>query len=295
MAEITRRRQGELVRSVFEVLLEHPEGMPVSLLLKEVEQRLPPTPFEQSTYPRDPRVRRYEKIIRFSTIAAVKAGWLLKVKGDWSLTDEGRDAYKTFEDPEAFQSEATKLYHVWKELQPAVQDIDEETEGAQAATTLEEAEEDAWRDIRQYLVTMPPYDFQDLVAALLRAMGYHVTWIAPPGPDRGIDVIAHTDPLGATGPRIVVQVKRHAESKTSADGLRAFMAVLGDRDVGIFISTAGFTSEAEREARSQERRRLTLIDLNRLIELWVEHFDRLDDIDKQRLPLKPVYFLTPAT
>jgi predicted Mrr-cat superfamily restriction endonuclease len=33
-------------------------------------------------------------------------------------------------------------------------------------------------------------------------------YVAPPGPDGGIDLIAHTDPLGTTGPRIKVQVKR---------------------------------------------------------------------------------------
>jgi restriction system protein len=140
---------------------------------------------------------------------------------------------------------------------------------------------------------MPPYDFQNLVAALLKAMGYHVLWVAPPGPDRGIDMIAHTDPLGTTSPRIKVQVKRQPGTKMSVDAIRSFMAVLGDQDVGIFISAGGFTSDAEREARSQEKRRLTLIDLNRLVDLWTEHFLQLDDADRQRLPLKPIYFLAP--
>jgi hypothetical protein len=89
-------------------------------------------------------------------------------------------------------------------------------------------------------------------------------WIAPPGPDQGIDVIAYTDPLGTKTHRIKVQVKRQATTKIAVDGLRAFMAVLGDQDVGIFISAGGFTSEAQREARAQERRSLTLIDLDRL-------------------------------
>ena len=34
-----------------------------------------------------------------------------------------------------------------------------------------------------------------LVAVLLGGMGYHVSWNAPPGPDRGIDIIAHNDPF----------------------------------------------------------------------------------------------------
>ncbi len=70
---------------------------------------------------------------------------------------------------------------------------------------------------------MRPYDFQKLVAALLEAMDYHVLWVAPPGPDRGIDMIAHTDPLGTTSPRIKVQVKRQADKKIDAHGLRAFI------------------------------------------------------------------------
>lgn len=96
----------------------------------------------------------------------------------------------------------------------------------------------------------------------------NVDWIAPPGPDGGIDLIAHTDPLVTTGPRIKVQVKRRDNEKVSAESLRAFMAVLGDQDVGLYISAAGFSSQAEREARSQEKRRLKLIDLERFVELW---------------------------
>ena len=120
---------------------------------------------------------------------------------------------------------------MWKKEQP---EEEQEEEAVEAASALEEAEESAWGEIRDYLATMPPYDFQQLVAALLRAMRYHVLWVAPPGPDRGIDIIAHSDPLGTAKPRIKVQVKRQAETKISVDGLRAFMAVLADDDVGIF-------------------------------------------------------------
>jgi restriction system protein len=293
MAEITRRRLGELVRGVFAALLEHPEGLPAAEVLKIVEINVPPTPFEQSYYPKSPNVRRYEKIVRFGTIPAVKAGWLVKSKGQWSLTEEGRAAFAAFTEPEAFQREAIKLYRAWKQDQPPAAEPEEEALESETASTFEEAEEAAWAEIRDYLAQMPPYDFQNLVAALLKAMDYYVLWVAPPGPDRGIDMIAHTDPLGTTSPRIKVQVKRQPETKISVDGLRSFMAVLGDQDVGIFISAGGFTSEAEREARSQEKRRLTLIDLNRLVELWTEHFAKLDDADRQRLPLKPIYFLAP--
>jgi restriction system protein len=292
---VSLQRRGELVREVFAVLRDRPEGMPAVDVLREVERRLPPNDYEASGYERNPNVRRYEKVIRFSSINVVKAGWLVKNRGIWGLSEEGVRAFAQYQDPEQFYREAVRLYREWiRGREPDDVSVDEDTEEAAAATTLEEAEEAAWREIRQYVGGMPPYDFQDMVAGLLKAMGYHVAWVAPPGPDRGIDLIAYTDPLGTANPRIVVQVKRRIDSKIAADELRSFMAVLGDRDVGIFISVGGFTSEAEREARSQERRRLTLLDLNRFVELWIEHYSSLDEDDRQRLPLKPVHFLSPG-
>jgi restriction system protein len=294
MAEVTTRRLGELVRGIFAVLMHQPEGLPAREVIKAVEERVPPTEFEQSMYPKQPTVRRFDKIVRFATIGSVKAGWLVKNKGQWSLTDEGRAAYAKFADPEDFQREANRLYRAWKEQQPESPDeTDEAIDEDAAAGTLEEAEELAWSEIHGYLREMPPYDFQDLVAALLRGMGYHVLWVAPPGPDRGIDIIAHTDPLGATNPRIKVQVKRRPDDKTRVDGVRSFLAVLGDQDLGIYVSAGGFTPDAEREVRSQETRRLTLVDLNRLVDLWIEHLPSISPADRQRLPLTPIYFLAP--
>lgn len=85
MAEITRKRSGELVRGVFSVLQEHPDGMPITELLQEVERRVPPTQFEASRYPKRPNVRRYEKIIRFSTIPTTG----LRIRRPSSLRQSG--------------------------------------------------------------------------------------------------------------------------------------------------------------------------------------------------------------
>lgn len=291
MAEITRKRVGELTRKVLEILIAHPDGLPAKAVLEQVEQAIPLTDFERSTYPTQPDVRRFEKIVRFNTIGPVKAGWMIKDKGRWHITDEGRKAYQQFPDPERFAREADRLYRQWAESRP---DISDEgiAEAPDVASTFEEAEETAWGEIQKYLREMNPYDFQKLVAALLRAMGYYVSFVAPPGPDAGIDIIAHTDPIGASTPRIKVQVKRRAD-KVGVDGLRAFMALLGDGDVGLLVSTGGFTSDAEAEARAQERRKITLLGLEKLFDLWVEHYDKIPERDKQLLPLKPIHYLAP--
>jgi restriction system protein len=246
------------MRGVFAVLSDATEPVPAFEVIARTTERVPPTPFEQEGLPKHPKIRRFDNLIRFTTLPAVKAGWLIKAKDGWTLTEDGRVAYATFTDPEALRREAERLYRAWKEGQPAPEPEPEIPED-EVRATFEEAEEAAWAEIREYLATMPPYDFQNLVAALLKAMDYHVLWVAPPGPDRGIDMIAYSDPLGTSSPRIKVQVKRQPETKTDAHALRAFIGTLGTHDVGIYVSAAGFTSEAEREARS-EHRHLTLID-----------------------------------
>jgi restriction system protein len=181
---------------------------------------------------------------------------------------------------------------VWKQSQPEPTAQVEE-ESPDAVTTLEEAEEDAWVEIQEHLEKMNPYDFQNLVAGLLRGMGYHVAWVSPPGPDKGLDIIAHSDPLGLKAPRIKVQVKRRSD-RINVEGIRSFMALLASGDVGLFISTGGFTREAEQEARGQESRRITLVDLKRLFDLWVEYYDKIPEVYRRLLPLKPIYYLIPS-
>jgi len=301
MSNISRRRVGELQRGVFKILLDHPDGLPAKEVINRMPQVVPPTDFERGDYPKHPGIQRYGKMIRFATIGPVKAGWLIKEKGKWYLTEEGRKAYSRFQDPEEFRRESSRLYYQWLDKQPkevpeAADEFNEEigtTERiADASSTVEEAEETAWKEIEEYIQAINPYDLQKLVAALLRAMGYHIAWISPPGPDRGIDILAHNDPLGTSAPRIKVQVKRRAD-KINVDGLRAFMALLGEQDVGIFVSTGGFTSDAQSEARTKETRKLTLIDLEKLVELWIEHYGKVTESDKRLLPLKPIHYLAP--
>jgi len=302
MADVTIGRIGQLQRGVFKILLDHPEGLPAKEILKRMEQVVPPTDFEKSDYPNRPGTQRFGKMIRFATIAPVKAGWMIKDKGKWYLTEEGKKAYSKYKDPEEFRRENTRLFYQWSDMQPKA-DVESGVEApdgpaaigttAEASSTFEEAIENAWSEIETYVQAMNPYDLQKLVAALLRAMGYHISWIAPPGPDKGIDILAHNDPLGTRSPRIKVQVKRRAD-KISVDGLRSFMSLVGEQDVGIFVSTGGFTPDAESEARTKETRKLTLLDLEKLFDLWVKNYEKIEESDKRLLPLKPVYYLAPS-
>lgn len=55
-----------------------------------------------------------EKIVRFATVDCVKAGWLVKDKGIWSITGEGRAVHAELTDPEVFYKRACKLCADWK-------------------------------------------------------------------------------------------------------------------------------------------------------------------------------------
>jgi restriction system protein len=137
---------------------------------------------------------------------------------------------------------------------------------------------------------MDPYDFQNkLVPGLLKGMGYHVAYTAPPGADGGVDIVAYPDPLGTKEPTIKISVRRRVQ-KADVKDLREFLSRIHPGEVGIFISVAGFTSDAERECRSDQRK-IRLIDLDKLFDLWVEHYSKIPESSRKLLPIKPVWFL----
>lgn len=139
MAEVTRKRTGEHLRVLFQILMEHPDGMRARDALAELASRVTLTPYEAGSYAAGGR--RFEKIIRFSTIDCVRAGWLQKQTGRWSITEEGQEAYRAYPDAEQFYRTAVALYQAWKKIQPEpeeVEESDEEEAGTAAAVTLEE-------------------------------------------------------------------------------------------------------------------------------------------------------------
>ena len=115
--------------------------------------------------------------------------------------------------------------------------------------------------------------------------------IAKRGKDGGIDIIAYTDPLGTREPRIKVQVKHRPDTGISVEDIRQLIGILSKPgDVGLFVTSGHFTSEAERTAR-ESHKHIELINFERLIALWLEFYPQMTDEDKNRLPLYPIYFL----
>lgn len=105
-------------------------------------------------------------MIRYGTIGSVKAGWLIKDRGVWDVTPEGREALDRYPNPGAFNEAASKAYREWKIGQLDETEVEDDLEndlnegGALAGLALEGAQEAALREIREHLGRMPPYDFQ---------------------------------------------------------------------------------------------------------------------------------------
>lgn len=141
--------------------------------------------------------------------------------------------------------------------------------------------------IKDKLASLLPEEMEEMVAAILRAMGYKAK-VSPKGPDRGVDVIASPDGLGLTQPRIKAEVK-HRDGAMGAPAIRGFIGTLREGDSGLFISSGGFTKEARYEAERCTFP-LTLVDMDDLSDLIVAHYENFDLEGRALLPLIRVFW-----
>lgn len=142
--------------------------------------------------------------------------------------------------------------------------------------------------IKDRLRALSAAEMERLVAAILRAMGYKAR-VTPTGPDRGRDVIASPDGLGFKQPRIIGEVKHRPRESIGASQIRSFLGGLRTGDQGLYVSTGGYTREARYEAERASNP-ITLIDLDELASLVVEHYDRFDSDGRSLVPLIRVYW-----
>ncbi|MCH8027214.1 MAG: Mrr restriction system protein [candidate division Zixibacteria bacterium] len=245
--------------------------------------------YEKTTY------LRWRSILQFYSIALVKSGFLIKRKGTWYLTPEGEKALNLGK--EGLIQSTISGYKEWKiRNKKEFEDGHASTEDEQSippTTSVDQVEQEAIDGIKQYISNKNPYEFQDLVAALLRGMGYYTPFVAPKGKDGGVDILAYQDAFGIKSPRIKVQVK-HREQAATVKHIRELIGVLQkEGDVGIFVSSGGFTADAV-TAATNSHAHIELIDIDKFISLWQEFFKKLADEDKNLLSLVPVYFLAPT-
>ncbi len=154
------------------------------------------------------------------------------------------------------------------------------------ADPLEGIESIALERIKDLVSKLGWEEMQELVAGILRAMGYK-TQVSPPGPDRGKDIVASPDGFGFENPRIVVEVK-HRKGQMGSDAVRSFLGGRHKDDRGLYVSTGGFSKDAYYEA-DRATVPLALWTMDHLVRALVDHYDNTDAETKRLVPLKRMY------
>jgi restriction system protein len=153
-----------------------------------------------------------------------------------------------------------------------------------------------WRDtvgrshefIKDRILKLSPDEMELLVASLLRAMGYKAR-VTQKGADRGRDVLASPDGLGFQDPRIVAEVKHRPNETIGSEKIRSFLGGLREGDRGLYVSTGGYSREAKYEA-DRSGIPVTLVDLDDLARLVVDHYERFDAEGRNLMPLARIYW-----
>ncbi len=89
-------RTGKLVRKVFELLLDHPEGLAIRAVLDHIAE---------TDKLSEKQAERFEEVMR-GCVAPIKAGWLLAAGHHLTVSDTGKQAFTLYQDPARFMEEA---------------------------------------------------------------------------------------------------------------------------------------------------------------------------------------------
>ena len=178
---------------------------------------------------------------------------------------------------------------VWNEFESLLKGevAAEGVESSDDGDMLENVRDQSKEFIKDKISRLDPYEYQDLIAGLLRAMGYK-TRVSPPGADRGIDILASPDGLGFEQPRIVVECK-HRKGSMGAPEIRSFLGGRHNDDKGLYVSSGGFTKEAKYEAERASIP-ITLMDMDSLVDSIVENYENMDAETRTLLPLSKLYW-----
>jgi len=162
-------------------------------------------------------------------------------------------------------------------------------------TGAEQLRQDVIAEAREFIkdrvLKLDWEEAQELVAGCIRAMGYR-TRILPRGSDRGQDIVASPDGLGLEHPRVVIEVKHREREQIGAPHIRSFLGGRHPQDRCLYVSTGGFTKEARYEA-DRSPIPITLLDLDDLVDLLVENYEKLGPDTRALVPL--IRFYWPAT
>ncbi len=170
---------------------------------------------------------------------------------------------------------------------PSVADSEAPVPDDVASQTTSRLAEENTEDfiIRRIHSGLSGYEFEHFVAHLLQCMGYTAR-VSEKSGDGGVDVIAHTDQLGFEPPIIKIQCKRQT-SQTGEPDVSQLLGTLGEGEFALFITLGSYSRQAR--VRERNNSRLRLLDGEELVDLVLQHYDKMSPRYRALLPLKKIY------
>lgn len=153
---------------------------------------------------------------------------------------------------------------------------------------------EAARDvIRTFIIeNFKGHKLSELTAAILEARGLTCV-ISPPGPDKGIDILAGSGPLGLDEPRIVVQCKSEV-GPVGSEVVQKLLGVIGGvtgAQQGLLVAFGGINGPAKQLLTNQQFR-IKVWDTDELIDNLLAVFDKLGEDIASEIPLQRVWTLS---
>ncbi len=119
---------------------------------------------------------------------------------------------------------------------------------------------------------MDPFQFEFLVAELLRKIGYENVEVTKRSGDKGIDVKGNLTVGGLTNVKTVIQVKRYKKGINISG--KYITQLRGSAEVdqrGLIITTSDFTKDAKNESKAMNKMPVALVNGEKLIDLLFQY------------------------
>jgi restriction system protein len=152
-------------------------------------------------------------------------------------------------------------------------------------------EESARQEISDRLIAKyKGHGMAKIISAILEAKGYK-TFVSPPGPDNGVDILASQGALGFDQPRICIQVKS-GESPLERAMLDQLIGAMSNHkaDYGMLVSWGGFKSSIQKE-EANHFFKVRLWTHKEIVNEFLYHYADLPKDIRESIPLKRVWII----
>ena len=125
--------------------------------------------------------------------------------------------------------------------------------------------------LEKKLLEMDPFQFEILVAELLKKIGYENVDVTKRSGDKGIDVIADLTMNGITNVKTVIQVKKYKKGNNIPGKIVTQLRGSAEVDQrGLIITTSDFTKDAIKESKAEKKMPVSLVNGERLLDLLIK-------------------------